>query len=740
MDIKKTFLKKDRLFVFLTAGMVLPAAFLLAATLNLPHVLVICLVGLVSSMIFGRAVKFTDRSVIYSIVASLTLAVILDLAFPVDKNRFILLGDIFSTNITAPFLLYMAVIITFFEFNAYSTGVAASFSIFSIMLSSDVTLNTQQTEGILFFTTHTRSFNHIFTATIIIEIIFVLLALQPRRLLLTSVSGRWEKRFVLIFAVLFTILIGIGGYMFFRAYEEDFRKLENIFLRAGMRRYSQSHYTVFNKEVNLNRLLSPDLETNKNVIVLRAESRFAPGYLRGRVYTRYRDGKWTNPEQSFQKMSLTQYEGVVAIKSFFYKGGEKPSNNSVTVYPTRRFSSDVLLVPGNSNRFDLVADRLNFSNDGILIPEEWQKDGGYTAFCPKAWQDTAYPEPAKADEPALLNVPKNLSKDVSKILSGITSGEEHSDSEALRKIVKYFSDNYSYTTEIKEPPVGVDPVMNFMMNTKKGHCEFFATATVMLLRQQGIPARYVTGFVCDESHPSKRYYMSRLGDAHAWAEAYLRDEGRWVLVENTPPSGIPTRPEAGFWESWTDRFKEMLQVALSDLRRGNFAKAVVDIFSALFVAAKDFLWDPLRGPAFILLVAAAVMFYMFRRNRILILKAEVEPKTALIRNEYLRLEKFMKRRYGISRTPNMTISEWIGGFPAMRQKQNGVSLVLFPRSSGRSPDPDPKDAFRDDKLAKFAELARRYMSMRFRQVQPSDNEISEFLKISKDFKKNRGGT
>ncbi|HCE46974.1 MAG TPA: hypothetical protein DET40_25790 [Lentisphaeria bacterium] len=705
----KKVLKKDRLFVFLAAGMVLPAAFLLSATLNLPHVLIICIVGLVISLIFGRALKFTDRSVIYSIVLSLVMAVILDLAFPVDKNRFILLGDIFSTNITAPFLLYMAVLITFFEFNAYSTGVAASFSIFSIMLGSDVTLNTQQSEGLLFFASYTRNFNHIFAVTIIIEIIFILLALQPRRLLFTSASGRWEKRFVLVFALVFAVFLGISGYMLFRTYEEDFRRLENIFLRAGMRRYAQSHYFVFNREVNLNRLLSPQLEANRNVVVLRAESRFAPGYLRGRAYTRYRDGKWTNPEQTFQKMSFTQYEGVVAIKSFFYKGGENPSNNNVTIYPTRRFSSDVLLVPGNANRFDLVADRLNFSSDGVLIPEEWQKDGGYTAFCPKAGQDSAYQEPADADDTTLLNVPKDISKDVSGILSGIIPDEELSASDALQKIMKYFSDNYSYTTDIKEPPAGVDPVVDFMMNTRNGHCELFATAVTMLLRKQGIPARYVTGFICEELHPSKRYYVARLGNAHAWVEAYLKEVNSWVLVEVTPPSGIPGSAESkmGFWENWTDRFKEMLQSALSDLRRGNFAKAVVDIFSALGIAIKDFLWDPVRGPAFVLLTVAVVIFYMRRRNRILILRAEVDPKTAVIRNEYLRLERFMKRRYGISRKSGMTINEWIGSFPVP-----------------------------DGNLAKFAEVARKYMDMRFRQTRPSDTEISEFLKISREFKKN----
>ncbi|HBC89157.1 MAG TPA: hypothetical protein DCZ94_19635 [Lentisphaeria bacterium] len=700
---EKSVLRKDRTFVLLAAGMVLPAAFLLSATLNLPHVMIICAIGLIISFAMGKAVKFTDRSVIYSIVASLVLSVILDLAFPVDKNRFILLGDIFSTNITAPFLLYMAVLITFFEFNPYSTGVAASFSLFAVMLSSDITLNTQQTEGLLFFTAHTKSFNKIFAATIITEVIFILLALQPRKLLCTSISGKWEKRLVLVFAIVFTVFIGISGYHLFRAFEDDIRRIENMFLRIGMRRYSNLRYVVFSKEVNLNRLLSSELEKNKAVVVLRAEAKSAPGYLRGRAYTNYRDGKWTTPDVSFQKMLFTSYEGVIAFKSFYHKGGEKNSSNPVSIYPSRRFSSDVLLVPGSGNRFDIVADRLSFSPDGVLVPEEWEKDGGYTVFLPKYSGDSAYPGPENPEDPNLLQVPRGISKDISPMLSSIVPGKDASDREVLRQI-SLFMHNYKYSTDVDEPPIGVDPAMNFLMNTKSGHCELFATATVLLLRQQGIPARYVTGFVCEEAHPSRRYYLSRLGDAHAWAEAYIKGEGKWILVENTPPSGIPSRQEIGFWDTWMDRIKEIFQTGLADLRRGYFAKAVIDIVSALVVLVKDFVWHPFRGIGCLVLIGAGIIYFMRRRETMLRLKSEISPETAVLRLEYLRLEKFIRRKRGASRPKNMTVSEWIGGF--------SVS---------------------DDMLAKFAEISRKYVGMRFRQRNPTDAEIGDFRKCAREF-------
>ncbi len=698
-------LKKDRKFVLIASGIILPAAFLLSATLNLPHVILICLAGLVLSMLIGKSVAYSDRTTIYSIVLAIVLAVILDLVFPVDKNRFILLGDIFSTNITGPFLLYVAVLITFFEINPYSVGVTSAFSIFVVLLSSDVTLNSQQGEGLLFFSVQTKNFTRIFSVAVVLEIIFILLALQPRRIFRIGKAGKWEKRAVLLAALAFTVFLGIAGYKVFRAYENEFRKLENIFLRSGMRRYMSSHYFVFSKEVNLYRVLSPEIERNKDVIVLRAESAFAPGYLRGRAYTRYRNGKWTNPDTSLQKMSFNAYEGVVAIKSFFYKGGENPSDKRISVYPSKRFSSDVLLVPGSGNRFDMVADKLNFSQDGVLIPEEWQRDGGYTVFLPGPSGETAFPEPRPADDSILLQVPRDLSKDLSEILSSVFPEPAKNDREAIGRLENYFMKNFKYSTDLKSPQE--DPVLDFMKNTRSGHCELFASSMVLLLRQYGIPARYVTGFVCDEAHPSGRYYVSRLGNAHAWVEAYSRQDGKWLLVEPTPPSGVPhSSSQMGFWQSWSDRIKEIFQAVLSDVRRGNFAKAVIDIASAGYYAVRDFVWEPFRGSGLLLIAGLLVFHFLRGRSKKEMIRLGLDAETHALQNEFRSLERFIKKRRNLARLPHQTIDEWLRSFPLS-----------------------------DSMLAKFAELSGKYMDIRFRQRKPSAEEISEFRKISGKFKK-----
>ena len=72
----------------------------------------------------------------------------------------------------------------------------------------------------------------------------------------------------------------------------------------------------------------------------------------------------------------------------------------------------------------------------------------------------------------------------------------------------------------------------FLTKTRYGHCEYFATATVLLLRAAGIPARYATGFSVQEYSDMEKAYVVCLRHAHAWARAYV--DGTWVDVDTTP--------------------------------------------------------------------------------------------------------------------------------------------------------------------------------------------------------------
>ena len=72
----------------------------------------------------------------------------------------------------------------------------------------------------------------------------------------------------------------------------------------------------------------------------------------------------------------------------------------------------------------------------------------------------------------------------------------------------------------------------FLTEAGEGYCVHYATACTALLRALGIPARYVTGYVC-EPQPNVTETVRNL-NAHAWVEAWI--DGRWVTVEPTPDS------------------------------------------------------------------------------------------------------------------------------------------------------------------------------------------------------------
>ncbi|HND55019.1 MAG TPA: transglutaminase-like domain-containing protein, partial [Pirellulaceae bacterium] len=133
---------------------------------------------------------------------------------------------------------------------------------------------------------------------------------------------------------------------------------------------------------------------------------------------------------------------------------------------------------------------------------------------------------------------------------------------------------YQYSLNVRTRRRGdLDPVEDFLVNTKAGHCEYFATALALMLRSQGIPSRLVVGYHGGELNPVGNYYLVRQRDAHAWVEAYIRPEDReelnleegltpgqggWLRLDPTPGAedGSPTASTG-----WLGRAEQMLDYA-----------------------------------------------------------------------------------------------------------------------------------------------------------------------------------
>jgi len=91
--------------------------------------------------------------------------------------------------------------------------------------------------------------------------------------------------------------------------------------------------------------------------------------------------------------------------------------------------------------------------------------------------------------------------------------------------------------------LGRNPVDQFLFQTRRGFCEHYASAFVVLMRAAGVPARVVGGYLGGELNPVDGYLVVRQADAHAWAEVWLPGRG-WVRMDPTAAVS-PARVESG---------------------------------------------------------------------------------------------------------------------------------------------------------------------------------------------------
>jgi hypothetical protein len=89
---------------------------------------------------------------------------------------------------------------------------------------------------------------------------------------------------------------------------------------------------------------------------------------------------------------------------------------------------------------------------------------------------------------------------------------------------------YSLRQEVRDPKL--DPLVDFLVNRKNGHCEYYASAMTMMLRSVGIPARMISGFKGGNFDAKTGLFEVRQLHAHTWVEGYVDD--RWRTYDPTP--------------------------------------------------------------------------------------------------------------------------------------------------------------------------------------------------------------
>jgi hypothetical protein len=133
--------------------------------------------------------------------------------------------------------------------------------------------------------------------------------------------------------------------------------------------------------------------------------------------------------------------------------------------------------------------------------------------------------------------------------------------EALMRLQHYFDSGFRYTLELPRIPADQPPLSHFLLQAHAGHCEYFASAATLLLRQAGIPARYARGWSVQEYSSLEQAWIGRDSHAHAWVLAWI--DGAWRNFDPTPPDWGALEAADRSWTLGVSDFIAWLRLTLS---------------------------------------------------------------------------------------------------------------------------------------------------------------------------------
>ncbi|MCH7598292.1 MAG: DUF3488 domain-containing protein [Myxococcales bacterium] len=136
---------------------------------------------------------------------------------------------------------------------------------------------------------------------------------------------------------------------------------------------------------------------------------------------------------------------------------------------------------------------------------------------------------------AFLNLPPMVSA-IQELAQRITADRD-TDADRMRALETYLRSEGSYTNTPRamDPTLGNSPVEGFLLGELSGHCEYFASAMVVLARSAGFSSRLVNGFAGGQLNEMGDFVELTRADAHAWVEVHYENAG-WVRYDPTPPN------------------------------------------------------------------------------------------------------------------------------------------------------------------------------------------------------------
>ena len=387
--------------------------------------------------------------------------------------------------------------------------------------------------------------------------------------------------------------------------------------------------------------------------------------LSGQIVIRLRTKKGEPPPVYLREASYRSYNSQ---KQSWYAGSPRSELENDTIAPETNQTTWVLirgktntasvnitcylyggkallpLLTGSGRLENLNAYVLHWNSEGAVLAEGPGLVVFDARYGPGATIDAAPDDNATATNLDYL-VPTNEIHALDSVISEMKISGTNEDQKLLA-VQNFFAGKFTYSLwqgPDKLATTNETSLTRFLLTSRSGHCEYFATATVLLLREMGIPARYAVGYAVHE--PSHRGYVVRARDAHAWCLVWNERTRTWEDFDTTPASWIGIEGKRASFMQWFSDFWSWAGFQISKFRWGqsNLREYI--------------LWALI--PVLVVLLSQII----FRRGR----RRRSQPKAGKsaaaifwpgLDSEFYLLERKLAAR-GVARQPSEPLSGWL---------------------------------------------------------------------------------
>ncbi len=313
-------------------------------------------------------------------------------------------------------------------------------------------------------------------------------------------------------------------------------------------------------------------ESNRIIYRLKPKKGDLPKYLRRATYLLYNKNDWFTDRDKFSDI-----EENLCNHGYYPEG-------SFTL--TGSFNKEELLsIP--SETISIEENNSIFQKNSFYSIKRVGKSGYHNItinynnnqYCDKAIQKKDFKIP-RVELPAIDYVIDELGlkdiKDEKVVLSTLES---------------FFQDKFTYSLKLIPKGRYETSLTRFLIGDRKGHCEYFATATTLILRRLGFVARYTIGYSVQEYSRLENQYIIRSRHGHAWVRVMTNDN-HWINFDTTP-------------YGWSDIESENFSI---------FYK-IYDFFSWInYKFAKLGVWNMIKSNFIYILVVLTLLFIFLRRG------------------------------------------------------------------------------------------------------------------------------